>query len=548
MAYPSVTYIFANDTVADASEVNSNFTDILNGFSDGTKDLNMNAGTFAGAVICNANVTIGNATSDDLTVTSRLASDLIPKTTNIYDLGSSSLYYAEGYINKLCVGGTSSHALTITESSSTSQLALIRTGTATGGVRLVTVNGGLIVGTGYDTYMAGGATAMTIDDSANVCIGTASPLSALHIYKDVPTIRLTDTNSTDRATATALIDAWDRDVNNLGIIGWGSEHLFISNYCTNGNLVFATNTDTRMVIDSNGDITCAKSLSITQDLIVNTDTLFVDQSANRVGIGTDTPDSKVEISTGTGNTLKLSNTNVDGDTTLVFEDTNDTTANFTMGTDGSEDAFKIAYGSSGDLTTNTRMTIDSSGNVGINTSSPDSALQVNGAINGNINAKINELVRSIPFNPTTWETGPQGSGSGAFQGGVLLPNGKVFAIPRSYTGTNTIYNPATNAWETGPQGPGSGAFLGGVLLPNGKVFAIPFNYTGTDTIYNPVSNAWETGPAGPGSSAFVGGVLLPNGKVFAIPYNYTGTNTIYSPGVTGWPFGDWMLHSFFNKL
>ena len=63
---------------------------------------------------------------------------------------------------------------------------------------------------------------------------------------------------------------------------------------------------------------------------------------------------------------------------------------------------------------------------------------------------------------------------------------------------------------------------------------------------NPLS--WETGPAGPGSYAFQGGVLLPNGKVFAIPYSYTGTSTIYNPAVVGWPYGQWMLHSMFNKF
>ena len=65
MAYPSVTYTFSNDTIADASEVNTNFTNIISGFSDGSKDLNMNIATFAGAVTCNANVTIGNNVSDD---------------------------------------------------------------------------------------------------------------------------------------------------------------------------------------------------------------------------------------------------------------------------------------------------------------------------------------------------------------------------------------------------------------------------------------------------------------------------------------------------
>jgi len=51
----------------------------------------------AGAATLNGNVTLGNATSDDITVTGRLASSVLPKTTNLYDLGSTSLRYAAGW-------------------------------------------------------------------------------------------------------------------------------------------------------------------------------------------------------------------------------------------------------------------------------------------------------------------------------------------------------------------------------------------------------------------------------------------------------------------
>jgi hypothetical protein len=77
------------------------------------------------------------------------------------------------------------------------------------------------------------------------------------------------------------------------------------------------------------------------------------------------------------------------------------------------------------------------------------ALNLPGAINGNVNSYINRLITGIPTNPLVWETGPAGPGSAAFYGGVLLPNGKVFAIPHSYTGTNTIYNPAVVGWPYG---------------------------------------------------------------------------------------------------
>lgn len=91
IAFPSVTYTFSNGTASDASQVNQCFTDIINALSDGTKDISVNAGTFAGNVSISGNTTLGNASSDDVTVTGSLASSIPIKTTNSYDIGSSSL-------------------------------------------------------------------------------------------------------------------------------------------------------------------------------------------------------------------------------------------------------------------------------------------------------------------------------------------------------------------------------------------------------------------------------------------------------------------------
>lgn len=97
MANISVTYSFSNGTTADASQVNTNFTDIINGTSDGTKDFSINALTVAGAATFNGNVTLGNASSDDLTFTASMASTLPIKTTNTYDIGSSTLGLRAAY-------------------------------------------------------------------------------------------------------------------------------------------------------------------------------------------------------------------------------------------------------------------------------------------------------------------------------------------------------------------------------------------------------------------------------------------------------------------
>lgn len=78
-------------TTADASQVMQNFNDILNGVSDGTKDLSINALTVAGTATLNGAINLGNSSADDITVTGSLASTIPIKTTNSYDIGSSTL-------------------------------------------------------------------------------------------------------------------------------------------------------------------------------------------------------------------------------------------------------------------------------------------------------------------------------------------------------------------------------------------------------------------------------------------------------------------------
>ncbi len=90
MAAPSVTYTFVNGTTASATEVNTNFTDIINGVSDTTKDLSINALTCAGNATFNGNMTFGNASSDTITFTGSLSSTIPITTTYSYDLGSTT--------------------------------------------------------------------------------------------------------------------------------------------------------------------------------------------------------------------------------------------------------------------------------------------------------------------------------------------------------------------------------------------------------------------------------------------------------------------------
>ena len=185
---------------------------------------------------------------------------------------------------------------------------------------------------------------------------------------------------------------------------------------------------------------------------------------------------------------------------------------------------------------------------------------------------------------------------GAYAGGVLLQDGRVYLIP-FYNTTALIYDPKTNNTTT-PNGthPGNGAYGGGVLLANGKVFMGPYYGTNKAALYDPTTNTTSfsdiifsvplpshqtcgcvllkdgrvfgvpifiaenqqtyifdpssntfvyTQARFPGKFAFSGGVLLPNGNVFLVPWGALQTNPapayIYNPTtdtanpVEGWP-------------
>lgn len=141
MASPSVTYTFANSTTADATQVNQNFTDLINGVTDGTKDLSISAFTCAGTATLNGHVNLGNASADDLTITASLASTIGIKTTNSFDIGSStlglrSLYLADagsaGRTTRV-LGATiaSSYTLTLPTSAGTAGYNTVNLGTGT---------------------------------------------------------------------------------------------------------------------------------------------------------------------------------------------------------------------------------------------------------------------------------------------------------------------------------------------------------------------------------------------------------------------------------
>jgi len=105
MAAPSVTNTFTNGTTADATEVNQNFTDIINGLTDGTEDLTISAITANGAATFNGTVTLGNASGDTVTFNGYIGTAIVPDTNATYALGSQTLNWSAIYLDNGATDG-----------------------------------------------------------------------------------------------------------------------------------------------------------------------------------------------------------------------------------------------------------------------------------------------------------------------------------------------------------------------------------------------------------------------------------------------------------
>ena len=145
-----------------------------------------------------------------------------------------------------------------------------------------------------------------------------------------------------------------------------------NNVADHGNLGGLADDDHTQYLLADGTRT-ASELTVTNDLTVDTDTLHVDSTNNRVGIGTASPSQTLQLGETSGG-LEPAIDLVSNGGRIIRMKAADSGNYLTV---GSATAHSFAL-----QTDNVRrLTIDSSGNVGINDTTPSYKLDVNGDIN-----------------------------------------------------------------------------------------------------------------------------------------------------------------------
>jgi hypothetical protein len=137
--------------------------------------------------------------------------------------------------------------------------------------------------------------------------------------------------------------------------------------------------------DASGDALTINSsaVSIPNGLNFDSNTLVIDATNNRVGVGTASPAYSLDVNAATADATQITKTAADGYFTQYKEAT--TLVGYIYSSTGSSNPFRVGAGGSKPLTLEAngveRMRIDSSGNVGIGTSSTAARLHVAGTGN-----------------------------------------------------------------------------------------------------------------------------------------------------------------------
>ena len=106
MATPAVSNTLLDGQTIQPGPLNQNFADIVTGLGSGGWDLTISALTVAGTMTIGGNATLGNSVSDKITMSGTVNSDIVPSSSAVYSLGTTSLPWKTVIVSVLASGST----------------------------------------------------------------------------------------------------------------------------------------------------------------------------------------------------------------------------------------------------------------------------------------------------------------------------------------------------------------------------------------------------------------------------------------------------------
>jgi hypothetical protein len=373
-----------------------------------------NTGRFTNLTV-DDNTTLGTSNTDDVIFNARVASEITPQTDNAYDLGSSGREWRDlfidgtanidslvadtadinaGTIDNTSIGATTAAAAKVTTLDISSTLALAgSTGTAgyvltSNGASAPTweanANGLAIVddtttnATRYLTFTSattGNITTANVSSTqlafnpstGNVGIGTSSPTAKLDVRSTNEPIGNSQTIQAYSSTAAGI------DVG--GGISLGGLY-DATNFAQYGQIVGKKENS------SVGNFNGYMAFGVANNSLGTVERMRISSSGN-VGIGTTAPYKRLSVTKASSTAYSTSDFDIDSLALQIANTTNDKSTGiyFAVGSNGeaaisavetSDGETAITFGTRGGGSRPERMRIDSSGNVGIGTSSPRS--------------------------------------------------------------------------------------------------------------------------------------------------------------------------------